>query len=147
MMPFINLHEWLHYGKYATNTALDGFEASDAAVMVIHSEDDSVVSIEYGLDKYYEKYKDDPRFVFKRLKDKGHNYIINDMTYIDSFNVEFDKWLQTLHYDYKAEENKERFKKDKADYIHAHLDRTKWADRLNEEMFREFLAFYDKNLG
>ena len=147
MMPFINLHEWLHYGKYATNTALDGFEASDAAVMVIHSEDDSVVSIEYGLDKYYEKYKDDPRFVFKRLKDKGHNYIINDMTYIDSFNVEFDKWLQTLHYDYKAEENKERFKKDKADYIHAHLDRTKWANRLNEEMFREFLAFYDKNLG
>ena len=147
MMPFINLHEWLHYGKYATNTALDGFEASDAAVMVIHSEDDSVVSIEYGLDKYYEKYKDDPRFVFKRLKDKGHNYIYNDMTYIDSFNVEFDKWLQTLHYDYKAEENKERFKKDKADYIHAHLDRTKWANRLNEEMFREFLAFYDKNLG
>ena len=31
-------------GKYAANTAMDGFEASEAAIMVAHSEDDDVKS-------------------------------------------------------------------------------------------------------
>ena len=30
MMPFATIHEWAKYGKYAANTAMDGFEASDA---------------------------------------------------------------------------------------------------------------------
>ena len=94
------------------------------------------------------KYKDDPRFTFVRFEDKGHNDILNDPedTYKDEFNAEFDQWLETLDYDYEAEENKERFVKDKADYITEHLDHAKWSSRLDEELLGQFLEFYESNL-
>lgn len=144
MMPFIKIHERVKYGKYASNTAMAGFAASAAAVMVVHSADDGVVPIEYGYDLYYEKYRDDPRFTFIRYEDKGHNNIFNDNTYTEEFNAGFDEWLESLDYDYEAEENKEKFAADKAEYIHNHLDREKWCSRLDADMFEQFLSFYDR---
>ena len=146
MTPFIRIYERFKFGKYATNTAMDGFDSTDASVMIVHSADDAVIGIEYGLDKYYEKYKDNPRFSFIRFEDKGHNGILNDSTntYKDEFNAEFDKWLETLDYDYEAKENKNRFIEDKADYITEHLDHTKWSNRLDEELFSKFISFYDE---
>lgn len=146
MMPFVKLHEWVKYGQYATNNAMQGFAASDAKVMIVHSADDDVVPIEYGYDAFYQKYKDDTRFTFLRFEDKGHNYIYNDRTYINEFNAEFDKWKETLDYDDQAAENKDRFAKDKADYIHQHLDRGRWSHSLDESLFAKFLAFYDSNV-
>lgn len=146
MTPFIRIYERFKYGEYATNTAMDGFDSTDASVMIVHSEDDDTIGIEYGLDKYYEKYKDNPRFTFIRFKDKGHNGILNDPanTYKEDFNSEFDKWLETLDYDYEAKENKERFSEDRADYIIEHIDHTEWSNRLDEELFAQFLCFYDE---
>ena len=146
MTPFIRIHEKFKYGKYAANTAMDGFEATKAPVMIVHSEDDGVIGIEYGCDKYYEKYKDDSRFTFIRFTDRGHNEIFNDPenTYKDEFDAEFDSWVETLDYDYKSEENKERFISDKAEYITEHLDHIRWSNRLDESLFDDFLDFYDK---
>ena len=137
---------WNNSNKYASNTAIDGFEATDAPIMIVHSADDNVIGIEYGLDKYYKKYKNDPRFTFLRFEDRGHNDIFNDQanTYADEFNAEFDKWIETLDYDYKSEKNKERFMYDKADYINKHLDHARWSNRLDMDMFSQFLSFYDK---
>ena len=146
ILPFVKLHERIKYGSYASNTAMDGFAATMASVMIVHSSDDNMVPIEYGYDIYYEKYKDDPRFRFIRFEDKGHNYVYNDMTYVNTWNAAFDKWLETLDYDYNAAENKERFEADKADYIHSHLDRDKWCNMLNTELFENFVQFYDENL-
>ena len=146
MTPFIRIHERLNYGKYAANTAMDGFEATDASIMIVHSEDDGVIGIEYGCDKYYEKYRDDSRFTFVRFEDRGHNEIFNDPenTYKDEFNAEYYSWLETLDYDYNAEENLERFKEDKAEYITQNLDHTRWSTRLDEDLFERFLDFYDE---
>lgn len=144
MLPFARLYDRVKFGRYASTDALDGFAASDAAVMVIHSADDSIVPIEYGYDKYFARYGDDPRFTFLRLEDRGHSYVYNDMTYIDEFNSGFDHWLKTLDYDYQAAENAERFKKDKADYINANLDRERWANNLNTGLFETFVGFYDR---
>ena len=101
MMPFIKIHERIKYGKYAVNTALDGFAASEAAVMIVHSADDDVVPIEYGYDKFYGKYKDDPRFTFVRYEDKGHNDILNDskVTNADELNAEFGSRLDEAMFD------------------------------------------------
>ena len=145
MTPFIKLYERFKYGKYASNTAMDGFDSTDAPVMIVHSADDNVIGIEYGLDKYYDKYKDDSRFTFVRFDDRGHNDIFNDPDnqYKDEFNKGFDEWLKTLDYDYEAEENKERFTEDKAEYITGHLDHAKWSSRLDEELFERFLNFYE----
>ena len=67
----------------------------------------------------------------------------NKNTYKDEFNAEFDAWLETLDYDYKAAENKERFTKDKTAYITEHLDHYRWSHRLDEDLFARFLDFYD----
>lgn len=144
MTPFVRLHEYINYGKYASNTALDGFKASSAAVMCVHSADDDVIGIEYGLDKYLESYQDDPRFTFIRFEDRGHNHVFDDTSYLNEFNSGFDEWLATLDYDYKTDT--ERFAKDKADYMHKNLDRYRYSHMLDEELFARFLEFYDKNI-
>ena len=148
MTPFIRIHEYFKYGKYAKNTAMDGFDATDANIMIVHSADDDVIGIEYGLDKYYEKYKDNSRFTFIRFEDRGHNEVFNDPnnTYKDDFDAKLDSWIETLDYDYKAEENKERFSKDKADYITENLDHEKWSRRLDEDLFAKFLEFYEQSI-
>ncbi len=146
MLPFVKLHEQLKYGRYASNTAMDGFSESDAAVMIVHSFDDEMVPVEYGYERYHEKYKDDPRFRFMPLEHEGHNYF-NDDTYRNIFNAEFDKWLETLDYDYEAAENKERFAADKSNYIHQHLDREEWCNSLDAGLFETFVAFYDEHIG
>ena len=146
MMPFFSLHEKIKYGDYSESNALDGFAATDAKVLVVHSQDDGVVPISIGYDKFYEKYGSDDRFTFLKFSDKGHNYIFNDHTYVDELNDSFDDWLKTLDYDYDSEENKDRFAEDKAEFINKNLDRKKWAGRLDEELFEQFVEFYDSAL-
>jgi hypothetical protein len=146
MMPCVKIHEALHYGKYATQTAINGFDNSEAAVMCVHSDSDQVVGAKYGYDKYIAKYKDDPRFTFLVLEGRDHNYMFDDNTYREAFNEEFKKWAETLDYDPELKENYDRFVKDKADYINEHLDREKWSHKRDPELFKQFLDFYDKNL-
>ena len=76
VMPLISLYEFVTYGKYASSTAMKGFERSDCGVMIIHGELDGTVPIEYGYDIYAEKYADDPRFTFLRYSDRGHVNIL-----------------------------------------------------------------------
>lgn len=146
MMPFVKIHERIRFGKYASNTAMDGFAASDAAVMILHSADDETVPIRYGYDVYYEKYRDDPRFEFIRLEDRGHDYVYNDTSYIREFDQNFDQWMNSLDYDCKAAENEQRFIADKAAYIRANLDREKWSGKLDTDLFERFLQFYDSHI-
>ena len=80
-MPYISVYERVKFGKYASYSAIDGFENSDAGVMIIHSRDDLVVPIEYGYDKFYGVYGDDPRFCFIEYADRGHSIQLdNDLT-------------------------------------------------------------------
>lgn len=41
---------------------------------------------------------------------------------------------------------KERYAQDRAEYIHDHLDREMWSDRLDEELLDQFVDFYDRNM-
>lgn len=148
MMPFIKVHERIKFGKYASNTAIDGFESTDAAVLLAHSEDDQMVPIQYGYNLFYEKYKDNPRFTFMHFEDRGHdNFFVDpNNTYKDELDQTIEKWAETLPYDYQDEENKEKFVKDKSDFIEANLDREKWTNALDLKLFEKFLDFYDENL-
>ena len=49
---------------------MKGFENTDAKIMIVHSDDDSTIPIEYGFDLYYEAYGDDERFTFKKYTGK-----------------------------------------------------------------------------
>ena len=91
LMPVIKAYENIKFGEYAACNALDGFAATDAAIMAVHSNDDKIVPIEYGFDIYYDNFKDDPRFVFRRLNGKGHNSYLNVENNLELFEsmVEF----------------------------------------------------------
>ena len=146
MMPFVKLQEQIKCGEYASATGMKGFESTDAHIMAVHSADDNVVPIGYGFDKYYEKYSADPRFTFIRLEDKGHNHIFDDMAYFKVFFEDMQKWTDSLDYDYKAEEDQQRFTDDKAEYIRQHMDREKWSHSLDKELSERFVTFYDENM-
>lgn len=73
MMPYVTVYDKIKFGEFASYTASDGFAATDAPILIIHSADDDVVPIRYGYDIYYERFGDDPRFTFVRYADLGHN--------------------------------------------------------------------------
>lgn len=73
LVPFVRLHEYLKYGKYAFSTALKGFANSNCRVMIVHGANDRTVPIEYGYDVFYEKYATDERFVFKKYEHRDHD--------------------------------------------------------------------------
>lgn len=146
LMPFVKLHESIKYGEYASNTAMDTFKNLKASVMIVHSENDKKVPIEYGYDIFYDKYKGDSRFTFIRLNNDDHDHVYHDKTYINEFNAEFDKWLKTLKYNYHIDANKERFIKDKENYINENIDRKKWSNMLDSKMFEQFLEFYNTSI-
>lgn len=95
VMPFISLYEFVTYGKYASSTAMKGFERSDCGVMIIHGELDGTVPIELGYDIYAEKYADDPRFTFLRYSDRGHVNILpkKDADMMAQIVAFCDKWV------------------------------------------------------
>ncbi len=145
-MPFIKIHEFVNYGKYATATALKGLKKSDASFMAVHSSDDDTVPEEIGYSIYYDKYRDDPRFTFLHFTDRGHNHLFSSGDYNKEINAEFAAWCETLDYDYHSQEEKDRFEGDKLKWTKEHLDRKKWADRLDEEIASQFVDFYNESL-
>lgn len=78
LLPFASIHEHLKYGKYASSSAMKAFEKTNAKIMIVHSQDDGTVPIEYGYDTYYEKYSSDERFTFKHYESRGHNFIFRN---------------------------------------------------------------------
>lgn len=75
LSPYFNMFEKIKFGKYAEYSSLSGFAKTKAGIMIIQSKDDRNVPEATGYDKYYEKYKDDPRFRFKLYEDRGHMFI------------------------------------------------------------------------
>lgn len=145
LIPYVKAYEWLKFGSYATNTALDGFKASDAAVFIVHSEDDTVVPQKYGYDIYYKTYSDSDRFTFLNYTDKGHNNIFYSQEAIDYINDFYDRitaYSETLPDNLTKEEKLNR----QTAYFNEHLDRSIYAHSLDEALFYDILAFYDSNL-
>ncbi len=70
--PFLKSHEKRLFGDYSKLKAMDGFEKTTTKVFIVHSQDDRTVEIKYGYDIYYEKYKDNNRFYFKKFQNAGH---------------------------------------------------------------------------
>ncbi|MBQ8165181.1 MAG: alpha/beta fold hydrolase [Clostridia bacterium] len=135
-MPYIEIYEKIKFGEYAINTSMDGFEKSDAGVMIMHSEDDDTVQKKYGYDIYYAKYNSSERFKFISYEDKGHDEIYYSDTateYINQFNKEFELYFEEHEFSPEA----------KTDYINENLDRTVWTNLLDEELFNSIIEFYD----
>ena len=75
LLPYISLYERIKFGKYASYNCINGFEHSEAGVMIIHSADDEMISKEKGFDVFYDSYKNNPRFSFVKYENRGHDYV------------------------------------------------------------------------
>ena len=132
LMPYISQYEHLTWGKYAGTSACAGFANSDAKVMVIHSTDDPTVFAENGYDRYYEKFADDDRFVFKMYTDRGHSYPVNS---------DEGRACRTKIKEGYFEAVKEGGKEAGEAYIQATLDRS-GCMKLDEALMDEIEAFF-----
>lgn len=72
LTPGVALWERIRFGSTAGRSSMEGFAASDAQILVVHSSDDPEVPIGCGLDRYAETYGSAPRFLFLRLDHGGH---------------------------------------------------------------------------
>ena len=91
LMPFLRIHEFLKYGKYAWANGAKGFSSTDALVLIAHSKNDDTVPPEYGYDMYYKKFKDDPRFTFILYEDKGHSNLLDSEELFKTILAMYDK--------------------------------------------------------
>ena len=93
LLPYVKGYERLLFGKYASATAMGGFEKTDTRIMVMHSKDDVTVPVKYGYEKYHDKYKNSDRFVFELFDDRGH-FTKFDGELIEIFISFYDKSLE-----------------------------------------------------
>lgn len=140
LMPYVGFLEKRRFGEYSTNSAISGFEHSDAAIMIIGSEIDESVPNSYGYDKYFEKYADSPRFRFIKYKDRRHNQIYYSDEAREKIHV-FEEAMKAHFGDQTPSPT------EKAEYVREHLDREAWANCIDEELFKEMLTFYDNATG
>jgi len=140
LLPYISLYEKIKFGKFASYSCINGFENSDAGVMVIHSTDDDMISNKKSFDVFYDLYKDNSRFNFVKYEDRGHNYVYySDVSreYKDEFNRKFDEYLNSL--------DKELTIELKASYFNDHLDKKSLFD-LDEGLMDHIVTFYNSNI-
>ncbi|MFA5636524.1 MAG: alpha/beta fold hydrolase [Anaerovoracaceae bacterium] len=138
LMPYISMIERMKFGTNASYTCMDGFEASNAGVMIIHSADDEMVSFENHFQRFYNTYQNNSRFTFIKYEDRGHDYIFySDLSkvYRNEINNQFEEYVNSLNTELTAEI--------KTEYMDAHLDKTQLFD-LNIELMDQVVSFYDK---
>lgn len=133
LMPYISIYERLCWGKYAMTSACEGFANSKAKVMVIHSSDDPTVFAENGYDRYYEKFANDDRFIFRMYHDRGHSYPVNS----DAGRACRTK-IKEGYFAVVEKEGKEAGEA----YIASHMER-EGCMQLDEPLMQEVLAMFE----
>lgn len=137
LMPYIAVYERIKFGKYATYNCLDGFQNTDAGVMIIYSSDDEMISQEKSFDLFYDMYQTNARFQFVKYEDRGHNYVYysdESRSYQTSFNTAFDVYVNSLP---------QLTAQLKADYFQEHLDKSMLFD-LDLALMERIVKFYDE---
>ena len=77
--PYLKIYERMEFHSSVSLSSIKGLKKSNCNCLIIHSEDDKTIDIDYGYNKYYEEFKNDSRFKFKLYNDRGHGYIfLND---------------------------------------------------------------------
>lgn len=138
-LPYISLYEKMKFGKFAAYNCIDGFEHSEAGVMVVHSQDDEMISEAKGFNIFYERYQDNPRFRFLKFKDRGHEGVYRSeqsLAYKEQFDHRFDEYVESLGY--FTPSIKEVYLKDNLD--------KKQLFELDKELMDDIVGFYDEYL-
>ena len=138
LMPYISIVERVKFGTCASYNCIDGFEASNAGVMIIHSANDDMVSFENQFERFSDTYQNNSRFTFIRYENRGHDYVYySDASkeYRNEINNQFTEYVNSLDAELTAEI--------KTDYMNEHLEKNMLFD-LDIELMDKIVSFYDK---
>ena len=139
ILPFAKINETIKYGKYANTSAIEGFSNTDAKIMIVHSEDDKTVPIQYGYNEYYEKYSNDNRFIFKHYDDKGHADVYRSYTGAKFYN----DFVNNLNHYASSEKLTEE---EIIEYVEDFMNREKLCNMLDKKLMNEIVALFDSCL-
>lgn len=81
LSPFMWVYNTFLFGNVASMSSLDGLTDTQAEVLLFHSADDPVISIENSFDLYQEKLNQRENLHFVRHEDKGHSVFIEGNDY------------------------------------------------------------------
>ena len=138
LMPYISIVERVKFGTYASYNCIDGFEASNAGVMIIHSVNDDMVSFENQFERFSDTYQNNSRFTFIKYENSGHDYVYySDASkeYRNEINNQFTEYVNSLDTELTAEI--------KTEYMNEHLEKNMLFD-LDIELMDKIVSFYDK---
>ncbi len=139
LLPYVNKIEEKKFGTYASLSCMEGFEKSNAAVLIVHSRNDTVVPYKNSFQRFYDTYKIDPRFEFVSYENMGHNYVFcskASFEYSDEFDRQFAEYVEATG-GFTPEK--------KAAYLKENLDKKK-CYALDEGLMKKMSDLYDKNL-
>lgn len=138
LLPYVSLYENLKYGSEYTNiSSLEGFEKTEAGVIVVHSKDDTTVPMDYGYSKYYEQYSENDRFDFILYNSKGHERLLYSEEanmYRDYVNIEYTRYVESHGGEHNVEIKEEFFK---------NID-LKRVFEVNTDLMNQVISMYDQ---
>lgn len=133
-MPYVDTFENFLFGKDSKTTAIDSFKRSKARIVIVHSEDDQTVPITCGFDLYKEEFKNDKRFLFIKLKDKGHGTVY--------YSKQGKKYYDDFHAVLKKETKSNKFNEEqKKEYILNTLNRQIYNNMVDENLIDKCVDF------
>ena len=142
LMPFLKLYERIKFGEeFTAVSALDGFEKTEAGIMVVHSKDDTTVPTKYGYDKFYEAYGNSDRFEFVVYEDKGHDYLFYSeaaWAYREQLNADYKSYVEDNGREYSAETKEE--------FMNGYLDK-KQCFEPDPVLMEQILNMFDTYCG
>ncbi len=139
LFGYVTLYEKLKFGAdTAELSAVEGMKSTDASIMIVHSKDDGNVYAEYGYDRFYAEFKDDPRFSFVLYEDQGHTRLLYSEEadrYVEELNTAYTEYVESHGGEYNGTVKKE--------FMDAKLDKNK-AFEPDEELMEKILDLYGK---
>jgi hypothetical protein len=137
LMPYFSVLERIKFGHYSSYNCIDGFDASNAGVMIVHSLDDNMISFEDQFNMFLDTYGDKTRFEFFPYEDRGHDYVYYtdaSRQYNDELHNQFEEYVNTLDAELTAEMKRE--------YMENNINRARLFD-LDTELMDSIVSFYD----
>ena len=126
-MAYVETYENLLFGDIYKSTAINAFHNTKAKICIVHSEDDETVPISIGLDLYKKEFKNDKRFKFIRLLNRGHGtvyYTLSGKRYHEKIAHQYNQFVKKEKPDEEG-----RIK-----YLKEHINRERYNHLIDEEL-------------
>ncbi len=127
--PHLVLYEKFLFGENAELNGVTGLQNTDMPVLMIHSENDKIVSFETNYEVYKEEFEDESRFTFIEYSDAGHKLTVVEESY--------DRIHDIMHHQLEHDE-------DSAEFKELNDERHSLITDLNYDVMNDVLEFCDE---